>query len=342
MPGLSRHDRKRADELQSSLTTLSLDGPPALSWAMEALRELLDTDRSVAGSYEPHGEGLRLGDGWASRMPAGFLPTVDVWLRDKFDGFTAYHPLRPEPRQRNVVWDWNDVRSQVVAPSALPIFADVYTRFGLEKEAHVRTLVCDGPSLLVWMGFFQPTAFDARQRRLLARVTPALARRLAAERWLDARGSLLGMLEAALAAIPSCAFVVSASGVVREANAAGRAWLCAVPARHVVVREAALGRGDPTQFTVTHIAGGGNEAQRLLVHRGRNDAGPRVTAAASRWGFTPRQTELLGLLVDGLSNRVIAAALAISERTVETHLTAMFEKAQVEGRGEMVAAVWKV
>ena len=96
------------------------------------------------------------------------------------------------------------------------------------------------------------------------------------------------------------------------------------------------------QFTVTHVEGGGNGAQRLLIHRGRDDAGPRVAAAAARWGFTPRQTELLGLLVDGLSNRVIAATLAISERTVETHLTAMFDKAQVEGRGEMVAGVWKV
>ncbi|HEX7602613.1 MAG TPA: helix-turn-helix transcriptional regulator, partial [Polyangiaceae bacterium] len=91
----------------------------------------------------------------------------------------------------------------------------------------------------------------------------------------------------------------------------------------------------------THVDGGGNGAQRLLVHRGRNDAGPRVAVAATRWGFTPRQTELLALLVDGLSNRVIAATLAISDRTVEIHLTAMFEKAQVEGRAELVAGVWR-
>ena len=80
MAGLSQHDRARADELRSSLTTLTLDGPPALSWAMEALRELLGTDRSVACSYEPHGDGLRLGESWESCMPDGFLPAVDAFL----------------------------------------------------------------------------------------------------------------------------------------------------------------------------------------------------------------------------------------------------------------------
>jgi len=342
MAGLSQHDRARADELRSSLTTLTLDGPPALSWAMEALRELLGTDRSVACSYEPHGDGLRLGESWESCMPDGFLPAVDAFLSDKFVGWTAYHPLRPEPTQRNVVWDWTNLQSKVGDLEALPIVKGIYKPFGLDKIDQVRTLVCEGPSLLMWMGFFQTSPYEGRQRRLLSFVTPALQQRLAAERWLAARGTLGGVLEAALDAIPSCAFVVSASGVVREANASGRAWLAEDAARHGVVRAAAQGRGDPTQFTVTHVNGGGNGAQRLLVHRGRNDAGPRVAVAAARWGFTRRQTELLALLVDGLSNRVIAATLAISERTVETHLTAMFEKAQVEGRAELVAGVWSV
>jgi DNA-binding NarL/FixJ family response regulator len=50
---------------------------------------------------------------------------------------------------------------------------------------------------------------------------------------------------------------------------------------------------------------------------------------------------VLALLVEGLTTRTIAAALAIAERTVEVHLTAMFEKAQVESRTELVAAVWR-
>ena len=340
MPGLSRHDRTRAAELQSSLATLTLGGPPALSWAADALRELLDSDQSVACAFEPEGDGLRLDAGWGSRIDAGFLPTLDAFLRDKLVGWTTYNPLRPEPTQRNAVWDWSDVQSRAPDLTAVPIVRDVYMRFGLERIEQLRTLVCEGPSLLTWLGFFQSAPFDDRQRGLLSRVTPALGRRMAAERWLVARGTLRGVLEASLEAIPSCAFVVGASGAVREANAAGRAWLAADPTRGAVVRDAALGRGDPTQFTVTRVEGGGNGVQRLLVHRGRDEAGPRVTAAASRWGFTPRQSELLGLLVDGLSNRVIAATLAISERTVEAHLTAMFEKAQVEGRGELVAGVW--
>ncbi|HEX7604297.1 MAG TPA: helix-turn-helix transcriptional regulator, partial [Polyangiaceae bacterium] len=248
---------------------------------------------------------------------------------------------RPEPTQRNIVWDWTNLESKVGDLAAMPIVQGIYNPFGLDKIDQVRTLVCEGPSLLTWMGFFQSSPYEKRQRRLLSYVTPALQQRLAAERWLGVRGALCGVLEAALDAIPSCAFVVSASGVVRETNASGRAWLAEDSARYGVVRAAAQGRGGPTQFTVTHVDGGGNGAQRLLVHRGRNDAGPRVAVAAAGWGFTPRQTELLALLVDGLSNRVIAATLAISERTVEVHLTSMFEKAQVEGRAELVAGVWR-
>ena len=188
MPGLSRNETKRADELQSSLATLTLGGPPALSWAAEALRELLDTDKSAACSYESFGAGLRLGESWESRMPTGFFPATDVWLRDKLVGWTTYNPLRPEPTQRNAVLDWLELQSEVPAASALPI-RDLYRRFGLDKSEQLRTLVCEGPSLLTWMAFFQSAPFDERQRRLLSRVTPALGRRMAAERWLSARGS---------------------------------------------------------------------------------------------------------------------------------------------------------
>jgi DNA-binding CsgD family transcriptional regulator len=312
-----------------------------MSWATDALRELLGTDKVGATSYEPHGEGLRLGETWLSGLPPQVFSTVDAFVRDKLVGWTTFNPLRPEPKERNVVHDWGDLRSAGPEVAALPIFQTMFVPFGLDEDAHVRTLVCEGPSLLMWVGFFQSSLFEARQRRLLSSVMPALQKRLSAERWLAARGPLRGVLEAALDAIPSCAFVVSATGAVREANTAGRAWLAADPSRYAVVRAAASGRGDPALFTVTHVDGGGNGPQRLLVHRGRHDSGPRVMAAASRWGFTRRQTELLALLVDGLSNRVVAATLAISERTVETHLTAMFEKAQVEGRAELVAGVWR-
>jgi DNA-binding NarL/FixJ family response regulator len=50
---------------------------------------------------------------------------------------------------------------------------------------------------------------------------------------------------------------------------------------------------------------------------------------------------VLALVVEGLPTRTMAAVLGVSERCVEAHLTAIFEKAQVETRAELAAAVWQ-
>jgi DNA-binding NarL/FixJ family response regulator len=52
--------------------------------------------------------------------------------------------------------------------------------------------------------------------------------------------------------------------------------------------------------------------------------------------LTPRELEVLQLLVRGLSNRDIAEALFISDRTVQAHLTNIFSKMQVSSRLEAV------
>jgi two-component system, NarL family, response regulator LiaR len=52
--------------------------------------------------------------------------------------------------------------------------------------------------------------------------------------------------------------------------------------------------------------------------------------------LTPRELEVLQLLAQGLSNRNIAEALFISDRTVQAHLTSIFAKTQVSSRLEAV------
>jgi ATP/maltotriose-dependent transcriptional regulator MalT len=52
--------------------------------------------------------------------------------------------------------------------------------------------------------------------------------------------------------------------------------------------------------------------------------------------LTPRERDVLVLVADGLPNRDIAAALAISEHTVKFHLASIFGKLGVSTRTEAV------
>lgn len=53
-------------------------------------------------------------------------------------------------------------------------------------------------------------------------------------------------------------------------------------------------------------------------------------------GLTPREHEILGLIAEGLSNREIAERLFVSENTVKTHSSRVFEKLSVNRRVQAV------
>ena len=56
-------------------------------------------------------------------------------------------------------------------------------------------------------------------------------------------------------------------------------------------------------------------------------------------GLSPRQTEVLSLLVEGEANKVIARELAISEATVKSHISAILYQFGVATRTQVVAAM---
>jgi len=77
------------------------------------------------------------------------------------------------------------------------------------------------------------------------------------------------------------------------------------------------------------------EVDRLLTIAERSPMPSALDADRSR--LTPREREVLRLLVEGRSNREIAEALFISHRTATTHVTNILAKFAVETRAAAVA-----
>jgi DNA-binding NarL/FixJ family response regulator len=66
----------------------------------------------------------------------------------------------------------------------------------------------------------------------------------------------------------------------------------------------------------------------------------RLDLLRQRWSLTPRQTEVLDLLVRGHPNGPIAEQLGCSERTVEIHVTELLRRSGTGSRGVLIAAFW--
>ena len=64
---------------------------------------------------------------------------------------------------------------------------------------------------------------------------------------------------------------------------------------------------------------------RLLGRRRREDPLERLTE---------REREVLGLVAEGMSNKAIASRLFVTERTVEAHVTQIFQKLELSGSAD--------
>jgi DNA-binding CsgD family transcriptional regulator/tetratricopeptide (TPR) repeat protein len=119
-------------------------------------------------------------------------------------------------------------------------------------------------------------------------------------------------------------------------------------ARYPVWRELALmfageagrhdGWGEPDKWLADAAEGFARHGLDALAARCRSE----LSSLIKRWadlGITAREAEVLGLVVEGLANRDVAARLSLSVRTVEKHMESLLRKSGCASRTQLVAFV---
>lgn len=149
------------------------------------------------------------------------------------------------------------------------------------------------------------------------------------------RGQIDPALLAAIQYIALPAFVVASSGRLVAANRPGRRWLASQPSgMRALVRP---GGPDPALFDAT--PSGVDSARAFLAVVRPSPTASLGTSPPVDWCLTPREQEVVGLLLRGASNQQIATSLACSPRTVEHHVSSILRKAEVENRTALIVAL---
>ena len=94
-------------------------------------------------------------------------------------------------------------------------------------------------------------------------------------------------------------------------------------------------------YESTGLESDGARVRKLLRDAGgpvpRRRRNRNVPTELAERGVTARETEVLRLLGDGLSNAAVGERLFLSVRTVETHVSSLLAKLHVESRGQLTA-----
>ncbi len=334
--------RKRAvaAALRDSLNTIVLDEPSALGTFTVASRALLDAAITLAYRPTITCAGFKVDtlfvDGGPSEESA--RRAFDRVISANPSGWAYYDPFRPQRDQRNVA---RTLRWLESGPSARAPIMALAPAFGIVGHDHLRVLVCDGDFLLQWVGGFRPEPFTEREVGILRMFVRPLGRRLLAEARLGNDELYRSAFEQALERLSAPAYLVSRSGATIHANAAGRTLWGSSPSARAEIDAAR--RGCHSQYDATPIVTRGQPLHTLIVKRPcRTDLGDRVAFVAAAWKLTPRQVEVLRVLVEGHANKTIAERLRCAENTVELHVTGLMRASKSQSRAEIVARFWRI
>jgi DNA-binding NarL/FixJ family response regulator len=88
-----------------------------------------------------------------------------------------------------------------------------------------------------------------------------------------------------------------------------------------------------------HRAEGDTVPSYLSIVREQSEAGEPAAQPLATIGLTPRQSDVLGLLLQGKPNKLIARELGLSVETVKDHVAAVLRALNVSSRTQAVLAV---
>lgn len=329
--GVTEKDVGRLRDIVQVIEHIDVGRKPALKLIADPLRELLGA--TYAGGY-----GFAYADGGMrcafvhSQLPRTIVSALNASIASgRFDHWTRYNPFCPAPNERNKVKLFSP---EAVAHTGVQRVLD---RHGITNH-HLRVLVCDGPSLLAWVGGFVDEPSGARGRWFLEQLVEPLRNRLLIERNLEIADHARATIDLAIEHVAGAAFIVGAGGRVMYANSAGRTRLASEGSAYARRLAEAVRRPDP-ELTAHAASGEGTRVFLVLARSDMDETRARASTAALRWRLTDRQREVLGEIVKGYTIERISAELGISPRTVEVHVTAILNKAQCHTRAELISAV---
>jgi DNA-binding NarL/FixJ family response regulator len=237
--------------------------------------------------------------------------------------------------------------------SRSPRYQKLYAPLGADDE--LRVAFAGGNSCLAVGAFLRPAGagpFDAVEVAAVRELTPLATAAL--------RRALGRMIQETVNQAP-VVIMLDGSGRVTGMTSGGGRILEDLRTNEVddedlpgIVRVAALkARWSRTSTTLTtRVRGRSGRWLRLHVSPMEGDAGSvAITVETARpddlvpillesYGLTERETEIVLLLCRGLATKEIAAELVISPHTVRDYVKAIYEKAGVSSRGELVAKLF--
>lgn len=133
------------------------------------------------------------------------------------------------------------------------------------------------------------------------------------------------------------------SSLADRSQLAGQPQKWIDPARFIMEPEAAAAVEEKllSSFRLFQQSRTHSRPKKRVISGSRLLDNAALTLPKEEWGISPREEEVLELIVQGKTNKEIAGALFISEHTVKNHLSRIFNKMNVTDRSQIIALIYK-